>query len=191
MAEPASTRYVALLRGINVGKARQVAMPRLAELLTSAGHGDVRTHRRSGNVLLTSALGEQELAAALAGAIEAEFGFAVPVVLRTGADLAAVVEHDPLGGSATDPSRYSVTFLPTAPDPTRVAALPPPEAGQYAVHGRELYLWLPDGMARSPMATWPWDRLLGVAGTNRNWNTVRKLAELSAADPASDRTPPG
>jgi uncharacterized protein (DUF1697 family) len=175
-----STRWVALLRGINVGKARQVGMPRLAEVLTAAGYGDVRTHLRSGNVLLTSPLGEEELAAALAGIIEAEFGFAVPVVLRTGAELAAVLTHDPLGPSVTDPSRYSVTFLPAPPDPARVAVLPPPDGGEHAVHGRELYLWLPEGMARSPMATWPWDRLLGVAGTNRNWNTVRKLAELSA-----------
>ena len=174
-----STRYVALLRGINVGRARQVGMPRLTEVLTAAGYGDVRTHLRSGNVLLTSPLGEQELAAALAGVIEAEFGFAVPVVLRTGAELAAVLAADPLGPSVTDPSRYSVTFLPGPPAPDRVAALPPPDGGEYAVHGRELYLWLPDGMARSPMGTWPWDRLLGVAGTNRNWNTVRKLVQLS------------
>jgi uncharacterized protein (DUF1697 family) len=174
------TRWIALLRGINVGRARQIGMPRLAEVLTAAGYGDVRTHLRSGNVLLTSPLGEQELAAALAGAIEAEFGFAVPVVLRTGAELAAVLAHDPLGGSATDPSRYSVTFLPTAPDPARVAALPPPDGGEYALHGRELYLWLPDGMAQGPMGSWPWDRLLGVAGTNRNWNTVRRLAAMSA-----------
>lgn len=189
-ASVSSTRWVALLRGINVGRARQVAMPRLAEILGDAGYGDVRTHLRSGNVLLTSPLGEQELAAALAGAIEAEFGFAVPVVLRTATELAAVLAHDPLGGSATDPSRYSVTFLPAPPDAARVAALPPPEAGEYALHGRELYLWLPEGMARSPMGTWPWDRLLGVAGTNRNWNTVRKLAELSAEAPAPGVTPP-
>jgi uncharacterized protein (DUF1697 family) len=49
----------------------------------------------------------------------------------------------------------------------------------YAVDGRELFLWLPDGMARSPMATWRWDRLLGVSGTNRNWNTVTKLADMA------------
>ena len=174
------TRWVALLRGINVGRARQVGMPRLAEVLTAAGYGDVRTHLRSGNVLLTSPEGEAELAADLGRVIREEFGFAVPVVLRTGAELAAVVERDPLGGSVTDPSRYSVTFLPVAPEPAKVGALPPPDGGNYAVAGRELYLWLPEGMARSPMGTWPWDRLLGVAGTNRNWNTVRALAEMAA-----------
>jgi uncharacterized protein (DUF1697 family) len=175
-----STRYVALLRGINVGRARQVDMPRLREVLTAAGHGDVRTHLRSGNVLLDSPLAEADLAAALTRAIDKEFGFEVPVVIRTGTELAAVLKADPLGAVATDPARYSVTFFPEAPAKGRIAELPPAEDGEYVVRGRELYLWLPQGMAASAMAKWPWDRLLGIAGTNRNWNTVSKLAELAA-----------
>lgn len=173
------TRYVALLRGINVGKARQVDMPRLRAALTALGYADVRTHLRSGNVLLDSALAEQELARELAEAIEEHAGFAVPVVLRTAAELAGVLARDPLGERATDPARYSVTFLPAAPAPELVAELPPADGGEYVVDGRELFLWMPDGMARSPLGTWPWDRLLGISGTNRNWNTVTRLAEMT------------
>jgi len=176
-----TTTYVALLRAINLGKARQVAMPRLREILTARGHGDVRTHLRSGNVVLTSRLGEAALAADLSAAIEEEFGFAVPVVVRTGAEIAAVVTGDPFATVATDPARYLVTFLPDAPDPARVDALPPAEGGgDYLVRGRELYLWLPDGVLQTPLNAWKWDQLLGQSGTARNWNTVRKLAELSA-----------
>jgi len=173
--------YVALLRGINLGKARQVGMPRLTEILTAGGHADVRTHLRSGNVVLTSPLGEAELAEDLSAAIEKEFGFAVPVVVRTGKELAAVVAGDPFATEATDPARYLVTFLPEAPDPALVDALPPAEGGgDYLVRGRELYLWLPDGVLATPINSWKWDKLLGQSGTARNWNTVRKLAELSA-----------
>jgi uncharacterized protein (DUF1697 family) len=176
-----STRYVALLRGINLGKARQVDMPRLREVLAARGHEQVRTHLRSGNVVLDSTLSEPELAADLSGAIEQEFGFAVPVVLRTGEEMAAVVAGDPFATVATDPARYLVTFLPEAPPPASVDALPAADAddGAYLVRGRELYLWLPDGIQKTPVASWKWDRLLGVPGTARNWNTVRKLAELS------------
>jgi uncharacterized protein (DUF1697 family) len=180
----AVTRYVALLRGINVGKAHQVDMPKLRADLTDRGYGAVRTHLRSGNVLLDSALAEEELAAELAKAIEEDVGFPVPVVLRTAAELADVVARDPLGDRATDPARYSVTFLPAPPAPDLVAALPPADGGEYVVDGRELFLWLPDGMARSPMGAWPWGRLLGVTGTNRNWNTVAKLAGM-LAEPAA------
>ena len=177
----APTRYVVLLRAINVGKARRVAMPRLREILTDAGYGDVVTHLNSGNVLLDSPLPEAELAADLSAAIAKEFGFDVPVVLRTGEELAAVLAHDPFGDLTTDPSRYSVTFMSEPPAADKVGALPPAEGpGEYVVHGRELYLWLPDGLSNSPMGLWKWDRLLGTAGTNRNWNTVRRLAELAA-----------
>jgi uncharacterized protein (DUF1697 family) len=175
-----STRYVALLRGINVGRARQLEMPRLRETLSARGYGEVRTHLRSGNVVLDSDLAEPRLARELTTAIAEDFGMDVPVVLRSGRELADVVARDPLGSLATDPSRYSVTFLPEPPDAGLVAALPPADSGEYRVAGRELFLWLPDGMARSPMATWKWGRLLGVDGTNRNWNTVTKLAELAA-----------
>ncbi len=174
------TRFVALLRGINVGRAHQLGMPRLTELLTARGYGHVRTHLRSGNVVLDSDLSEAELAADLSGAIQQEFGFDVPVVVRTGAEIAAVVAGDPFATVATDPARYLVTFLPEPPAAAAVDALPPADSGEYLVRGRELYLWLPDGIANTPLAGWKWDRLLGVAGTGRNWNTVRKLAELSS-----------
>ena len=176
---PSSTRYVALLRGINVGKARQVDMTRLRDVLTERGHGGVRTHLRSGNVLLDSALSENDLARDLTAAIDEEFGLDVPVIIRAGKEIAAVAAADPFGSIATDPSRYSVTFLPETPAAAKVAELPPADGGEYRVEGRELYLWLPDGLLNSPMGTWKWDRLLGVAGTNRNWNTVTRLVKLA------------
>jgi uncharacterized protein (DUF1697 family) len=176
---PGTTRYVALLRGINLGKARQVDMTRLREVLTARGHEAVRTHLRSGNVVLDSALPEAELAADLSAAIGAEFGFDVPAVVRTGQELAAVVAGDPFATVATDPARYLVTFMAEPPDPAAVDALPPADSGDYLVRGRELYLWLPDGIQNSPLASWKWDRLLGRPGTARNWNTVARLAELA------------
>jgi uncharacterized protein (DUF1697 family) len=175
----APTRYVALLRGINLGKARQVDMTRLREVLTARGHGEVRTHLRSGNVVLDSAMPEADLADDLSAAIGEEFGFDVPVVVRTGTELAAVVAGDPFATVATDPARYLVTFMAEPPDPAGVDALPSADSGDYLVRGRELYLWLPDGIQNTPLASWKWDRLLGRPGTARNWNTVVRLAELA------------
>jgi uncharacterized protein (DUF1697 family) len=174
-------RYVALLRAINLGPTRRVPMARLRGVLEERGHGPIRTHLASGNVILDSTLSESELATELSTAIEEEFALDVPVVVRTAEELAAVVAGDPFAAVATDLSRYSVTFFPEPPARARVDALPPAEGGEYLVAGRELYLWLPDGMAESPMGGWKWDRLLGgLSGTNRNWNTVRKLTELAA-----------
>jgi uncharacterized protein (DUF1697 family) len=174
-----STRYVALLRGINVGRARQVDMPRLREVLTARGHGDVRTRLRSGNVILDSGLPEAELAADLTAAITVEFGFDVPVVVRSGREIADVVAGNPFEQIATDAARYLVTFMAEPPDAEKLAALPPADSGEYLVRGRELYLWLPDGIQGTPLASWKWDRLLGRPGTARNWNTLTTLAELA------------
>jgi uncharacterized protein (DUF1697 family) len=177
---PVPTRYVVLLRGINLGRARQMGMAELREALTARGHEGVRTHLRSGNVVLDSPLSEQELTVDVEEALRERFGYEVPVVVRTGTEVADLVAADPLGAVATEPARYVVTFLPRPPDPERVAALPPADRGEYRVAGRELFLWLPDGFASTPLASWRWDTLLGVPGTSRNWNTVRKLAEMGA-----------
>jgi uncharacterized protein (DUF1697 family) len=170
---------VALLRAVNLGATRRVSMPRLREVLTERGYGAVRTHLASGNVLLESPLLEAELAADLTAAIAEHFALDVPVVVRTADELAAVLAADPLGHVATDPARYGVTFYAEPLDADRVATLPAAEGGEYVVRGRELYLWLPDGFQNSRLAGWKWDQLLGAAGTNRNWNTVRKLVELT------------
>lgn len=172
------TRYVALLRAINLGATRRVPMPRLREVLTVRGYDGVRTHLASGNVLLVSTLSEPELAADLTAAIQDEFGLEVPVIVRTAEELAGVVAADPLGHLATDPSRYSVTFFAEPLDPERVAAAPTVDGATSAMRGRELYLWLPGGFT-GPAAAVNWDRVLGQAGTNRNWRTVTKLVELA------------
>ena len=175
-----TTRYVALLRAINLGAKRRVPMARLRQVLTARGYGVVRTHLASGNVLLDSELPEDDLAAALTRAIEAEFGLDVPVIIRTAEELADVLAADPLGHVVTDPSRYSVTFFAEPLDPDRLAAAPTVDGAASAMQSRELYLWLPEGLTAGPAANVRWERVLGQAGTNRNWNTVRKLVELAA-----------
>lgn len=174
-----STQYVALLRAVNLGATRRVSMPRLREVLADRGYGAVRTHLASGNVLLESPLPESELAADLTAAIEEHFALDVPVVVRTAEELADVLAADPLGHVATDPARYAVTFYAEPLDHDRVAALPATEGAHVVARGRELYLWLPDGFRYSGAAGRTWDQLLGATGTNRNWNTVRKLVELT------------
>jgi uncharacterized protein (DUF1697 family) len=108
-------RQIVLLRGINLGAARRVSMADLRELLESDGYEDVRTHLQSGNVLLSSPLSPRRLETALERRLRERFGFEVPVLVRTRAELAKVVERDPLGAVATNGSCYMVSFLSKAP----------------------------------------------------------------------------
>jgi uncharacterized protein (DUF1697 family) len=180
---PGVTRYVVLLRGINVGRAKRVGMGPLRELLTARGHRDVRTLLQSGNVVLSSDLDAEAVAADVHAAVAEGFGHDVAVVVRTAAELAVVVAAGPLleDPAVLDPARYLVTFLAGTPDPALAAAVPAagPDEGGWWLRGRELHLWLPGGVLDTPVGRWRWDRLLGVAGTARNWTTVQRVAALT------------
>ena len=178
------TIWVALLRGINVG-GRRLAMADLRDLFRAAGHDDVRTYVQSGNVVFhadATAAAETALAADLSRRIGEHCGYEVPVMLRTGEQLAATIEHCPYptGG---DPTRLVVSFAPRPVEPADVeGALPSAGPGEDLTFiGRDLYLWLPDGQGRSPLVQALAKRPAGREFTARNWRTVTTLAEWSAA----------
>ncbi|MCO7222358.1 DUF1697 domain-containing protein [Klenkia sp. PcliD-1-E] len=178
-------RSVVLLRGINVGKAKRIGMGPLREALTARGYAEVATHLQSGNVVLGTDRGQEDLAADVRACIAEEFGHDVPVVVRSAAELADVVVAGPVAlpaGTELDPARYLVTFLPVVPDAAAVAAVPAagPGEGAWALRGRDLHLWLPDGVLATPVGGWAWDRLLGTTGTGRNWTTVTRVAAMAA-----------
>ena len=97
------------------------------------------------------------------------------------AELQRVVDADPFGESAPDHARYAVAFLSGPPAKSRLAKLAPDAFAPELFHlgKREIYLWYPDGIHRSKLNNELTERNLGVVATVRNWNTVRKLAELS------------
>ena len=172
-----------MLRGINIGSSRRVPMADLRALFGDAGYGDVQTYVQSGNVVLESASSAADLEREAAALISERFGFDVPVVVRTARQLAAVVKRNPLGDVASEPKRYQVSFLTEKPGADVVAALQEAAVGDERVvcHGREIYAWHPDGVARSKL----WNSLaakgLGVTATARNWTTVLALLEMTRA----------
>ena len=174
--------HVALLRGINVGRARQIPMARLREVLTDAGLEDPFTHLRSGNVIVRSSSSPAAVATSIERAIEAEWGFEVPVIVRSRAQLAKVVAADPFGDVATDPSRYLVMFLPRAAPKNALEGV---DAVAYepelvTLRGKELYAWLPEGQHDSKLMKAIAESRAGLMGTVRNWRTVMKLLELAS-----------
>jgi len=171
-----------MLRGINLGPARRVPMPELRALLTGAGYTDVATYVQSGNIVLSGDEPLEQLEPAVAALIEDHFGFEVPVIGRSAQQLAAVLAHDPIPGAAQDPKHYQVTFLASEPAADVVAGLAERagETERVVAHGRELYSWHPDGIARSKLATSLTAKALGASATARNWTTVTMLAEMAS-----------
>ena len=174
-------QHILLLRGINVGSRNRVAMPRLRAALEAAGFGDVRTYVQSGNIVVASAAKADSVARKAHAVIEAEFGLDIAVVTRTRAQLAKVVERNPLARVAKDPKRYQVSFLDAKPPRAVVRRLEEAadEDERVVVAGREVYAWHPETIARSKLWALLAGQSLGVTATARNWTTVTKLLELA------------
>jgi uncharacterized protein (DUF1697 family) len=175
-------RQIAMLRGINLGSTRRVPMAQLRKLLDGAGFQDVRTYVQSGNIVLESSEDPRELERTLEKLISDEFGFAVPVIARTRAELARVVKRDPLRDVVDNDKRYQVSFLTGKLDRQTADKLKglvvEPEA--VVISGLEVYAWHPAGVARSKL----WNALaakggLGVTATARNWTTVKTLLAMA------------
>ncbi|TDD64451.1 DUF1697 domain-containing protein [Jiangella aurantiaca] len=175
------TRQVALLRGINVGGKKKVAMAELRALVERLGHTDVATYINSGNVVFTSGIpdaGRDDLEAAIERAIQAELGLEVAVLVRTPGELAAAVEANPFPDAV--PARLLLTFLREEPAADAFAAAERVDSGadEFRVGGTTLYLHCPDGIGRSKLAE-ALGRVKAPVATARNLATVRKLIDLS------------
>ena len=177
------TRSVALVRGINVG-GKMLRMDLLRSICEQIGLRDVQTVLQSGNVVFRGARAGARLEKDLEEAIRRGAGLDVRVMVRSAGELARVVEGNPFPEQAQDePNRLIVVFLEKEPAADAVAALRSAYRGPEPMHleGRELYIVYGEGMGRSKLTPALYERKLGVAGTARNWNTVRKLVELTTA----------
>ncbi|MEP6716317.1 MAG: DUF1697 domain-containing protein [Terriglobia bacterium] len=174
-------RYLALLRGINVGGKNKLPMKALKEIFAANGCANIVTFIQSGNVIFDAAAGKAgKLPAILSAAIEAGAGLRIPVVLRTAAELDAAVHSNPFLKAGADEDKLHIMFLADQPDSAAVAKLDPdrspPDA--FAVVGREIYLHTPNGVGNSRLTNAWFDSRLSTIGTSRNWRTCLKLNEL-------------
>lgn len=172
--------FVALLRGVNVGKAKRVPMAEFRSLLSGLGYRDIATLLNSGNAVFRATSGTPaQHATAIATALATELKVEVPVIVKSADELAAIVAQCPIATEAADHSRFLVAFVQ---DPNALPSLAaispliePPE--QFAVGTHAAYLLCANGILESKAGA----ALLGKIGksaTTRNWATVLKLHAL-------------
>jgi uncharacterized protein (DUF1697 family) len=177
------TRYAALLRGINVGGRKKLAMNDLREALGALGYEDVETYLQSGNALFTSAATDSNaLAGEIEQALRSRLDMDVKVLVRTAGELAEVVEGNPFPEGTAEPKKLHVAFLSAAPDDHVHALDPAPyEPDELRLGDRAVYLWYPNGYGRTKLTNDVLERKLGVTATTRNWNTVVNLLDRASA----------
>ncbi|MCB1152299.1 DUF1697 domain-containing protein [bacterium] len=181
-------QFIGLLRGINVGGHNKIKMDALAAIFESEGLSDVRTYIQSGNVVFNAkATGAAKLAQGIEDAIEKAAGFRPAVILRKVDEWKGVIERAPfVARKDFDPKKSAVFFLAAAPAPDAEEKLRAfdklPE--EIVPNGQELYVYYPNGMGRSKLQLPNLEKVVGCAGTARNWNTVLKLREMAEPDSA-------
>lgn len=175
-------RHVALIRGINVGRAKRVAMADLRVLMADLGYRDVRTVLNSGNIVFTvPPRAHADAAGRIEQALASRLGVSARVIVLAAAELAATMADNPLGDITDNPSRLLVFVFAKPADRSKLKPLTErdwaPEA--LAIGRRAAYLWCPAGIIESPLAA-VLGRILGDAVTSRNWATMTKLHALVA-----------
>jgi uncharacterized protein (DUF1697 family) len=165
------TSYVALLRGVTLGK-RQLRMDDLRRIAGELGLASPRTFIASGNLLFASSKSEKALKRELEEALHRHMGAPVPVMVRTAAEMAAVASANPF---ADQPGNRVVAIFLDEGAPSDVGDHARFAAGECIVPGaREIYVHYPDGQGVSKLVI-----PAALAGTARNMNTVQKLAEMA------------
>jgi uncharacterized protein (DUF1697 family) len=160
-------------------------MADLKQALEGLGYEAVKTHLRSGNVVLTATGKAAELERDIERAVADECGVdGVAIAVRTRDQLAEVIAGNPIPEGEAEPKRFQVSFLSAEPAKAVVDELEGMDFGdeRIAFRGREVYAFHPGGIYDSPLAKLLTDKKLGVSATARNWNTVTKLLELADAE---------
>ena len=173
-------RYVALLRGVNVGGRNKLPMADLRDIFAEAGCAAVQTYIQSGNVVFEAT---QDLAERVPEivtlAIRKRFDIETAVIVRSREELRQVADSNPFDTSG-DPRLLHVAFLQDTPGAESVTRLDPdrspPDA--FAVRGRNVYLHYPNGVARSKLTNEYLAAQLQTVSTTRNWRTVLTLLEM-------------
>ena len=173
--------HVALIRGINVGKAKRISMADLRALVEAIGYKDAKTLLNSGNVVFTTKAKPELAASRIEKALVAHTGVSARVTVLTAAELAEIVTENPLAAIADDPARHLVAVLNSLTDRSRLEPLVKQDwsPGRLALGTRVAYLWCPDGILDSKLAI-AVGKALKDAVTSRNWATMLKLHALAA-----------
>lgn len=181
-----SKRYIALLRGVNVGRAKRIAMADLRKLVADLGYGDVRSVLNSGNVVFTGpAKPYDAVGAEIEETLVLKLGVAARVLVLGCDGLDTIIAGNPLLDQAHDHARL-LTFIVSSPEHRQsIAALCALDwgSGAVALGERAAYVWCPDGILDSAAAA-ALGKQLGDATTSRNWSTLLKLQTLCAGSAA-------
>ena len=177
--------YIGMLRGVNVGAHRRIKMEDLRMMGSRLGFQNVQTYVQSGNIVFQTATSERPtpLSKRITGAILHDFGFQVPVIIRTSEEMGRVITGNPfLKEKDIELSKLHVTFLSERPRAGSLKKLETISMGpdRFYPGSNEIYLYCPGGYGVTKLSNAAIEKTLSVEATTRNWKTTNTLFEMAS-----------
>lgn len=179
------TKFIALLRGINVSGQKQIKMSDLKTLFEATGFQNVETYIQSGNVIFSAKEKSNKIVEdKISSAIKSKLGYYVQVIVLTPEELEQVLKNNPFLKKKKDAESFYVTFLSENPSAENIKKLNAVDYSpeEFIIYGKSIYLFVPNGYGKAKLNNNFFENKLKVFGTTRNWKTVNKLFELSQSD---------
>ncbi len=174
-------KYVALLRGINVGGKNMIKMEALRSTLASLGLENVKSYINSGNLIFeTAKTDDGKLAKKIADAICVEFGFRISVMVRSMAEIEQIIADNPFEGQFENDKDLHLFFLNAelSEDQSGLLLAQANESEIFHIRDRHVLCLLKKSILESAVGKGFIDKKLKIAATARNWRTVKKIAEM-------------
>ncbi|WP_420581834.1 DUF1697 domain-containing protein [Reichenbachiella sp.] len=176
------TKYIALLRGINVSGQKLIKMDALRTSLSKLGYDNIQTYIQSGNIVFeTSESNQKKIESQIHENIKGTFGFDVPVIVRSQKEWKETFSNNPFVNDRSEEiTKLYVTILADAPSQENLKVLEDFHSGpeEFSMVGSNLYLFYANGAGKSKLDHNTIERKLKVKGTSRNWKTTTKLMEM-------------
>lgn len=178
------TKFIVLLRGINVSGQKKIIMSELRETLSDAGFESVQTYIQSGNIILDAkendaSLVEEQIYILIKG----KYGFEVEIFAFEPSYLTKIISLNPYLNDTVDTKKLYLTILKQAPQEENIKRLREFNTmpDRYEIRGSVIYIFYEEGAGKSKLTNNLIESKLKVKATSRNWNTTLKLAELAAS----------
>ncbi|MCG8485189.1 MAG: DUF1697 domain-containing protein [Clostridia bacterium] len=174
-------RYIALLRGINVGGKRIIKMDDLKTVLSSIGLKNIITYIQSGNIIFDCPKSNiQVLEEKMKKEIFKSFGFEVPVIIRTHEEYIALTDRNPFFNAESDTSKLVITFLQQKPNAEDIRITEkldfPPD--KFQIKGKEVFIYCESKYHLTKISNSFFEKKLNTHATSRNWKTLNKILQM-------------
>lgn len=178
------TKYISILRGINVGGKRKILMADLKSLYESLGFKGITTYIQSGNVVFESDnnQGQKEIGLNIEQVIKTNYDFAVPVIVRTVQEFENIITNNPfLKNKEVDNERLHLTYLAEIPAPEKIKNLKKLDFQQekFEIIGNNVFIYCTEKYSDSKLGNNFLEKKLKTTATTRNWKTVNKLYDIA------------